>query len=121
MVASGLALHAAPAQPPGITRTDLPRHDRGVPGREVAPVRVNVAPGVGFPTQSHPGEAIVSSIEGVREDAVEGQPPVTRKAGEVLCIPAGTIHAARHVGKGNAAERATSVVATGTPLVVLVK
>jgi quercetin dioxygenase-like cupin family protein len=36
-----------------------------------------------------------------------GQPPVTLKAGDVLFIPAGKIHAAKNVGSGNAAELAT--------------
>jgi hypothetical protein len=31
IVASGLALHMAQAQAPGITRTDLQRHDLSVP------------------------------------------------------------------------------------------
>ena len=121
MVASGLALHAARAQQPGIKRTDLQRHDLGVPGREVIQVRVDFAPGVGFPKHSHPGEEIVYVIEGLLEYEVEGKPPVTLKAGEVLFIPAGTVHAARNVGSGNAAELATYVVEKGKPLVVLVK
>jgi quercetin dioxygenase-like cupin family protein len=47
-------------------------------------------------------------IEGLLEYQVEGKPPVTLKAGEVLFIPAGAIHAARNVGTGNGAELATS-------------
>ena len=121
IVGSGLALHVARAQQPGITRTDLQRHDLGVPGREVVQVRVDFAPGVGFPKHSHPGEEIVYVIEGLLEYEVEGKPPVMLKAGEVLFIPAGTVHAARNVDSGNAAELATYVVATGKPLVVLVK
>jgi quercetin dioxygenase-like cupin family protein len=121
IVGSGLALHVARAQQPGITRTDLQRHDLGVPGREVVQVHVDFAPGMGFPKHSHPGEEIVYVIEGLLECEVEGKPPVTLKAGEVLFIPAGTVHAARNVGSGNAAELATYVVATGKPLVVLVK
>ena len=45
MVASGLALHVARAQQPGIKRTDLQRHDLSVPGREVVQVRVDFPPG----------------------------------------------------------------------------
>jgi quercetin dioxygenase-like cupin family protein len=121
MVASGLALHAARAQQPGITRTDLQRHDLAVPGREVVQVRVDFAPGVGFPKHSHPGEEIVYVIEGLLEYEVEGKPPVTLKAGDVLFIPAGTVHAARNVGSGNGAELATYIVEKGQPLVVLVE
>ena len=44
---------------------------------------------------------------------------MTLKAGEVLFIPAETIHAAKNVGSGNAAELATYIVEKGKPLVVL--
>ena len=121
IVGSGLALQVAQAQQPGITRTDLQRHDLSVPGREVVQVRVDFAPGAAASRHSHPGEEIVYSIEGTMEYQLEGKPPATLKAGEVLFIPAGTIHAVKNVGKGNAAELATYVVEKGKPLVVLVK
>ena len=121
IVASGLALHVALSQQPGIKRTDLQRHDLSVPGREVIQVRVELAPGVSFPKHTHPGEEIIYVLEGSLEYEVEGKPPVTLKAGEVLFIPAGTVHAARNVGSGNAAELATYVVEKGKPLVVVVK
>src|ERR671917_129908 len=63
------------------------------------------------------GEEIVYVLEGSLEYQVEGRPPVTLKAGEVLFIPAGTIHAAKNVGSGNGAELATYVVEKGKPLV----
>jgi quercetin dioxygenase-like cupin family protein len=121
MVASGLALHAAQVQQQGIKRTDLLRHDLSVPGREVVQVRVDFAPGVAFPKHSHPGEEIAYVLEGSLEYQVEGKPPVTLKAGEVLFIPAGTIHAAKNVGTGNGAELATYIVEKGKPLVMMVK
>jgi quercetin dioxygenase-like cupin family protein len=116
-----LAAPAAPAQPPGVERTDLQRHDLSFAGREVVQVRVDLPPGVAFGKHSHPGEEIVYVIEGCLEYRLEGRPPVTLKAGEVLFIPAGTIHAARNVGRGNGAELATYVVEKGKPLVVLVE
>ena len=120
IVATGLAMHAVQAQetPVGITRTDLQRHDLGIPGREVVQVRVDIAPGVLAPNHSHPGEEIVYVIEGVLEYQLEGKPPVTLKAGEVLFIPAGAIHSAKNVGSVNAAELATYIVEKGKPLVV---
>jgi quercetin dioxygenase-like cupin family protein len=121
IVGTGVPLHVARAQQPGIKRTDLQRRDLSVPGREVVQVRVDFAPGVAFPKHSHPGEEIVYVIEGVLEYEVEGKAPVTLKAGEVLFIPARTIHAAKNVGSGNGAELATYVVEKGKPLVVLVK
>jgi quercetin dioxygenase-like cupin family protein len=121
IVASGLALHVTQAQQPGIKRTDLQRHDLSVPGREVIQVRVDFDPGVAFGKHWHPGEEIAYVLEGSLEYEVEGKPPVTLKAGDALFIPAGTIHAAKNVGSGNAAELATYIVEKGKPLVVLVK
>jgi len=116
---SGLALHVALAQVPGVSRTDLQRHDLATPGREVIQVRVDFAPGALAPSHSHPGEEIVYAIEGSMEYQLEGRPPVTLKAGEVLFIPAGTNHSVKNVGSVNAAELATYVVEKGKPLVVL--
>jgi quercetin dioxygenase-like cupin family protein len=106
---------------PGIKRTDLQRHDLSVPGREVIQVLVEFAPGVAFPKHSHPGEEIVYIVEGLLEYALDGRPPATLKAGEVLFIPAGTPHAVRNVGSGNAAELATYIVEKGKPLLTLAK
>jgi quercetin dioxygenase-like cupin family protein len=115
IVASGLALHKAQAQE-GVTRTELQRHDLSASGREVIQVRVDLAPGVAFPPHSHPGEEIIYVIEGVWEYQVEGRPPLTVRAGEVLFVPAGVIHSARNIGSGNAAELATYIVEKGKPL-----
>jgi mannose-6-phosphate isomerase-like protein (cupin superfamily) len=60
-------------------------------------------------------------LEGTLEYQFEGEPPATLKAGEALFIPAGTIHAAKNVGTGNAAELATYIVEKGKPLVVLAR
>ena len=46
---------------------------------------------------------------------------MTLKAGDVLFIPAGTIHAAKNVGSGKGAELATYVVEKGKPLLTVVK
>jgi quercetin dioxygenase-like cupin family protein len=119
IVGSGLVLNVAQSQQPGVTRTDLLRQDLSVSGREVVQVRVDFAPGVAFPPHSHPGEEIAYVIEGLLEYQLEGKPPVTLKAGEVLFIPAGTIHTAKNVGSGNAAELATYIVEKGKPLVTL--
>ena len=121
VVASSLAVHVALSQQQGIKRTDLQRHDLSVPGREVVQVRVELAPGVSFPKHTHPGEEIIYVLEGSLEYQVEGKPPVTLKAGDVLFIPAGKIHAAKNVGSGNGSELATYVVEKGKPLVVMVK
>lgn len=121
MAGSGVALHMAEARQPGITRTDALRRDLDVPGREVIQVRVDFAPGTAFGRHSHPGVEVAYVLEGTLEYQLEGQATVTLKAGQALFIPAGTIHAARNVGTGNAAELATYIVDRGKPLVVLAR
>lgn len=116
LIASAFAAHAAQAQQPGITRTDLQRNDLTVPGREVVQVLVAFAPGVVAPNHNHPGEEIVYVTEGALEYRLEGRPPVTLKAGEVLFIPYGTNHEVKNVGSGKSAELATYIVEKGKPL-----
>lgn len=121
MAASMLALPAAQAQPSGVKRTDLQRHDLSAPGREAIQVRVDLAPGVAFGKHTHPGEEIIYVLEGALEYEVEGKPPVTLKAGDVLFIPAGAVHSARNVGNVNGSELATYIVEKGKPLLTLEK
>lgn len=114
---SGLAL----AQRPGIKRTELQRYDLSVPGREAIQVRIDFSSGSKFGKHSHPGEEIIYVLEGLIEYEVEGKTPVTLKAGDVLFIPPGTIHAAKNAGTTHASELATYIVEKGKQLVVLVK
>ena len=106
---------------PGLWRTDLQQHDLSVPGREVVQVRVELDPEAVAPKHSHPGEEIIYVLEGTFEYEVEGKPPVTLKAGDVLFISVGTIHTAKNVGSGNAAELATYIVEKGKPLLEIAK
>jgi quercetin dioxygenase-like cupin family protein len=111
----------AQAQQTGITRTDLQRHDLSAPGREAVQVRVDFAPGVAFGKHTHPGEEIIYVLEGALEYQIEDKPPVTLKAGDVLFIPAGTVHSARNVGSVTGSELATYIVEKGKPILTLVK
>jgi quercetin dioxygenase-like cupin family protein len=122
LIGGVLALHVTQAQKqPDIKRTDLQRHDLSIPGREVIQVRVDIPAGASFPKHSHPGEEVVYMIEGTLEYKLEGRPPVTLKAGEVLFIPSGTVHAVKNVGTVNGAELATYIVEKGKPLLTLAK
>jgi len=121
IAASVFALPVARAQQAGIKRTDLQRHDLSVPGREAVQVRVDIDPGVAFGRHTHPGEEIIYVLDGSLEYDIEGKPPMTLKAGDVLFIPAGTIHAAKNVGSVTASELATYIVEKGKPLLTLVK
>jgi hypothetical protein len=62
-----------------------------------------------LPPACHPASSVV-----------EGRPPVTLKAGDVLFIPAGAVHSARNVGTGRAAELATYIFEKGKPLLTVV-
>src|SRR5277367_5066394 len=121
IIASGLALRVAHSQQTAIKRTELQRHDLSTPGREVVQVRVDFPPGVGVPKHTHPGEEIVYVLEGTLEYDLEGQPPVTLKAGEVMFIPAGTVHTAKNVGSGNGSEVSAYIVEKGKPLATMVQ
>lgn len=103
----------------GLKRTDLVRRDLDVEGREVIQVRVDFDAGVVSPKHSHPGVEVAYVIDGTFEYQLEGQAPVTLKAGDSLYIPAGTAHVAKNIGKGKGSELATYIVKKDTPLVVL--
>ena len=121
LVTTGLTFYGAQAQQVGARRIDLQRHDLSVAGREVVQTIVELAPGTTAPRHWHPGEEIIYVLEGTWEYTVEGKPPVTLRAGDVLFIPARTIHSARNVGTGRAAELATYIVEKGKPLLMLAK
>ena len=121
IVASVVAPSTAQAQQPGSKRTVLQQHDLSAPGREVIQVRVDFDPGYVAPRHTHPGEEIIYVIEGTLEYQLEDKPPVTLKAGDVLFIPAGTVHSARNLGSVTGSELATYIVEKGKPLLTLVK
>lgn len=106
----------APPQLPGVTRTDLQRHDLSIKGWETVQARIDIAPGAVAPGHTHPGEEVIYIIEGELEYQVGGKPWLKVKAGDVLFIPAGVVHAARNRSSANGAELATYVVEKGKPL-----
>jgi len=117
IVACVPVLHVTRAQQAGTRRIDLQRHDLSVQGREVVQAIVELDPGVTSSRHSHPGEEIIYVLEGAPlEYEVEGKAPVTLKPGDVLFIPAGTVHAAKNVGNRKGAELATYIVEKGKPL-----
>jgi quercetin dioxygenase-like cupin family protein len=106
---------------PGLTRTDLQRHDISVAGREVIQNRVDISSDAPLIRHKHPGEEVIYVLEGSLEYQIDGQPPRTVSAGEALMVPAETVHAVRNVAGGNAAELATYIVEKGEPLFVVVE
>jgi len=70
------------------------------PGREVIQSRVDISPEAPFIRHTHPGEEIVYVIECTLELEVDGMPSTTLNKGDVLTVPADTVHAVRNVGNG---------------------
>jgi len=108
-------------QAPGIRRTDLQEHELSVPGRIVIQNRVELGPEAPVVRHKHPGEEIIYVLEGSLEYSIDGREPATYNAGEVLMVPAETVHSVRNVGDGNATELATYVVEKGKPFLVVVE
>jgi quercetin dioxygenase-like cupin family protein len=121
LATTGLAPHLSQAQQVGARRIDLQRHDLSIARREVLQTIVELEPGTTAPKHSHPGEEIIYVLDGTWEYTLEGKPPVTLAAGDVLFIPAGMIHSARNVGPERGRELATYIVEKGKPLLVLAK
>jgi quercetin dioxygenase-like cupin family protein len=117
--AAALIAMAGPAlaQVSNVKRIDLQRNDLSIPGRETVQAIVEIAPGTTAARHSHPGEEIIYVLEGTLVYEIDGKPPVTLKAGDVLFIPYGAIHSATNIGGGRGAELATYVVEKGKPLI----
>lgn len=109
------------AQQNGIKRTDLQKHDLSIPGRETVQARIDFDAHTAFGKHSHPGEEIIYVLEGSLEYEIEGETPVTLKAGEVLFVPAGKIHSAKNNTDKKASELATYIVEKGKPVLVMKK
>jgi quercetin dioxygenase-like cupin family protein len=112
---------AVSAQQSGIKRIDLQKHDLSVAGYETVQAKIDFDAHSAFGKHSHPGEEVIYVLEGALEYEVEGKGTVTLKAGEVLFIPAGVVHAARNNTNAKASELATYIVEKGKPVLVLKK
>jgi len=119
LMIAGSAVSAGPDRQAGTSRVDLQRSDISVPGHEAIQVRVDFAKGGAFPRHRHPGEELVYVLKGTLEYRLDGRPPVALKAGQVLFVPAGVIHAVRNLGDGEGSELATYIVEKGKPPLLL--
>ncbi|WP_421939778.1 cupin domain-containing protein [Pedobacter sp.] len=120
----GLGIFLAPGSAnaqTGVKRTDLQKHDLNVPGHEAVQATIDFEKGSAFGKHTHPGEEVIYVLAGKLQYEVEGQKPVILKAGQVLFIPAGTVHSAKNVGNEKAVELATYIVEKGKPILTLVK
>ena len=116
--ANGAPSFADPPAPQTL-RVNLQQHDLSIAGWDTVQSRVDFPTGAVAPRHFHPGEEIIYVLQGSIEYDIDGQPPATLKAGDVLFIPKGVIHSAKNVGAGTASELATYVVEKGKPLLSL--
>jgi quercetin dioxygenase-like cupin family protein len=109
--------HTPSASEP-VSRTDLQRHDLSIPGRVVIQTRVDFQPGATAPRHEHPGEEIIYVLKGTLVYDIDGQGSKTVKAGDVLFVPAETVHSVRNIGGDQGSELATYIVDPNRPLVI---
>lgn len=105
----------------GVKRIDLQKHDLSTPGKEMVQARIDFEGHSAFGKHSHPGEEVIYVVEGSLEYQIEGEKPVTLKAGEVLFIPADVVHSAKNNTNAKASELATYIVEKGKPILTMKK
>ena len=116
-----LGVRALYGQMPGFKRVELQKHDISTAGHEAIMARGEFNPGAAVPKHTHPGEEVGYILEGEVTFDIAGKPPIVMKAGDSFFIPAGTIHAAKNTGKGEAKVVSTYIVEKGKPLATPVK
>ena len=102
---------------PAAKWTELPRHD--IPGtrREGVTMAIEIPPGATSARHSHPGEDFGYLIEGTIVLQVDGNPPLTVRAGEVFFTERGHLHRARNIGTTTARAVDTYIIDKGKPVV----
>jgi quercetin dioxygenase-like cupin family protein len=98
--------------------TELQRHDIPGTGREGVTTVIEIPPGATSARHSHPGEDFGYIIEGTIVLQVDGNPPVTLKAGDVFFTERGHIHNARNIGTTTARAVDTYVIDKGKPGII---
>ena len=93
-------LNAQYAQQEPVKRTTLLKVDlAGIEGKEVRMRLTEIAPGATSPKHYHPGQVFGYILEGSMLFEAEGQPPVTRAAGEAFHEPPKQVHSAKNASQ----------------------
>ena len=109
-----LNAQTAPAAQAGFQRIPLQRGDLArVANHEVVQAIAEVTPGAESGRHTHPGEEFGFVLSGTLLLEIEGQPAVTKKAGEAFIIPAGAVHNARNTGQAQSRILATYIIRKG--------
>ena len=115
LVTMGVAYATAQAPAP-FRRTMLQQADLSAPGREVVQALAEIDPGAQSGRHTHPGEEAGYVLAGPIVVEIDGKPARTLQTGEVLLIPAGTVHNVVNKGSGVARVLATYIVEKGMPV-----
>lgn len=75
-----------------LQRTELQRSASSIPGREIVQVRTEIPAGVESGWHIHPGEEVGYILAGTVQMMIQGQRPLTLRAGCPFLIPPGTPH-----------------------------
>jgi quercetin dioxygenase-like cupin family protein len=104
------------AQPLSAPRTILQRVDASVKGHEAIASVANFEAGASTSWHTHPGEMVGYVVRGTIVVEIQGQPTVTRRAGESIIIPARVAHRDTASPDGPAQMFASYFVEKGQPL-----
>ena len=108
-------------EPPKVQRNIVLKEDIAVAGHEGVMARVEIPPGATEGRHTHPADAFIFVLEGAVEQEIAGKPTVTLKAGDVVHVPADTVHCATNKGSVPAKFAVVFVAEKGKPLTTPVK
>jgi len=108
-------------EPPKVQRNIVLKEDIAAAGHEGVMARVEIPPGATEGRHTHPADAFIFVLEGAVEQEIAGKPTVTLKAGDVVHVPADTVHCATNKGSVPAKFAVVFVAEKGKPLTTPVK
>jgi quercetin dioxygenase-like cupin family protein len=121
VAALGVAAAARQTAAPTFTRTMLQDQTLSVKDHHGVMSRSDFQPGAESGRHMHPGEEFGYVLEGTIELIEDGKPARRLKAGDIIFVPANTVHNARNVGTGTLRVLSTYVLETGKPMAIPVK
>lgn len=104
------------AAPSPLKRTVLMQRQSTIPGRDGVVVKAELAPNADAPRHTHPGEEYGYVLEGEVTFEIQGQAPLTLKAGDAFYVPPNTPHVAHNRGTVPWKAISTYIVESGKPL-----
>jgi quercetin dioxygenase-like cupin family protein len=104
------------ASPSPLKRVVVMQRQSTIPGHDGVVVQAELAPNSDAPRHTHPGEEYGYVLAGEVTFDIQGQPPLTLKAGDAFYVPPNTPHVAHNRGSVPWKAVSTYIVETGKPL-----